>query len=411
MSFSLSRAAVLAVALLLPCIAPAAPLSLEAALQLASRRSETARAAQAGLQGATEAARAAAQLPDPTLSLSLENLPAEGDSRFHTAREPMTMKRIGLRQEWLSAEKRAARQAAADASVGRERVQLQAAAADTRLQTALAYVDAFYAGETLKLAVLAEHHAHEAVEAARGRLASAAAGSEEVLALAVARGALEDGAAEVRQQQHAARIALARWTGVPSDALLAPGAVPAPAEEAYVARHPAVAAMRRDAELAARKAAVTASERAPNWTWEVAYGQRAGRADMVSVGVSVPLRLAPAERQDRDTAAALALAGKAEAELAEAVRAARTEYRTLQADAERLRQRIARYHSAIVAPAQQRTAAATAAYRSAQGSLAPLFEARHAEVDAGRRLLALERELARAQVQLAFRPIDAEEAQ
>jgi hypothetical protein len=34
-----------------------------------------------------------------------------------------------------------------------------------------------------------------------------------------------------------------------------------------------------------------------------------------------------------------------------------------------------------------------------------LFEARHAEVDAQRKLLGLQRELARAQAQLAFKPL------
>ena len=53
---------------------------------------------------------------------------------------------------------------------------------------------------------------------------------------------------------------------------------------------------------------------------------------MVSFGVSIPIPLSPSERQDRDTAAKLALADKAEADLAEATRAA-GEYRALVSDA------------------------------------------------------------------------------
>ena len=56
-------------------------------------------------------------------------------------------------------------------------------------------------------------------------------------------------------------------------------------------------------------------------------------------------------------------------------------------------------------PAQQRTAAALAGYRSNQVSLMTLFEARHAEVEVQRKLLALRRELAKAQAQLAFKPL------
>ena len=123
------------------------------------------------------------------------------------------------------------------------------------------------------------------------------------------------------------------------------------------------------------------------------------------MGVSIPLPLAPGQRQDRETASRLALVDKAQAELAEATRAARGEYRTLASDAARLQQRIARYATAVMAPASQRTAAALAAYRSNQLPLSALFEARRAEVEAGRKLLALQRDLARAQAQLSFRPL------
>ncbi|WP_436311842.1 TolC family protein [Variovorax paradoxus] len=410
MSIFFSRATALAV-VLLPCLATAAPLSLDAALELAARRSETARAARAGVRSATEAAQAAAQLPDPVLRVGIDNRPATGPDRFHTAREPMTMKRIGISQEWLSADKRAARQAAADAAVGRERVQAQVAAAETRLQTALAYLDAFYAGESLKLAVLAEHHAHEELEASRARLSSAAGSSLEALAMAGARGVSEDEAADIRQQQNAARVALERWVGVQPGELMPVGELPLPAEDAYVAGHATVAARQRDVDVARQAAAVTASNRKPNWTWELAYGQRTGYSDMVSVGVSIPLPVAPGERQDRDTAARLALVEKAEADLAEATRAAGAEYRALAGDAERLRQRIERYRAGVVVSAGQRTAATMAAYRSNQASLAAPFEARHAELEAQRKLLALQRDLARTRIQLAFRPLTAEVAQ
>ncbi|HEX7864376.1 MAG TPA: TolC family protein [Variovorax sp.] len=410
MSILFPRAAVLAVALL-PYLATAAPLSLEEALRLAALRSETTRAARAGALSATEAAHSAAQLPDPTLRVGIDNLPATGPDRFRTASDSMTMKRIGISQEWLSADKRAARQAAADASVGRETVLVQAAAADTRRQTALAYVDTFYASESLKLARLMEHHAHEELEASRARLSSATGSSQEALALTSARGASEDETADILQQQAAAGAAFQRWVGVLPDKLQPPGTFALPTEEAYVAAHPTVAAMQRDLEVARHTAAVTASDRKPNWTWEIAYGQRTGYSDMVSVAVSIPLPVAPGERQDRNTAAKLALVEKAEADLAEAARAATAEYRALRSDAQRLEQRIDRYRTSVVVPASQRTAAATASYSSGQGSLVSLFEARHAEVDAQRKLLTLQRDLAKTQVQLAFRPLTAEVVQ
>ena len=398
------RAAAWAAAFL-PCLVVAAPLSLEDAIGLAVQRSEAFRSARAGVDSAKHMALAAGQLPDPSLRVGIENLPLTGPDRLHTARDSMTMKRIGISQEWLSAGKRATRQAAAEAVVARETVQVQTAQADTRLQTALAYVDAFFAGESLKLSTLMEHHSHEELEASRARLSSSTGNSQEVLSLTSASGMAADDTAEVLQQQSSAQFALQRWIGVVHDGLQVIGKLPWPSEADYVAAAPAVAALGRDVDVARQSAALAASNRQANWTWEVAYGQRTGYSDMVSVGVSIPLQVAPSQRQDRETAAKLALVDKAEADLAEATRAATAEYRSLVSDAQRLQERLERYRSAVALSATQRTAAATAAYRSNQGSLVALFEARHAEVEAQRKLLALQRELAKAQIQLAYKPL------
>lgn len=399
--------ATLWVAITLPLGAGAAPLTLQAAQDLAVQRSEAARSARAGALGAREAAKAAAQLPDPTLRVGVEDLPITGRDRFNTTRDSMTMKRIGISQEWLSRDKRDARQAAADAAVSRETVQSLIAVAEARLQTTLAYLDAFYAGEALLLTTLMEHHAHEEVVAARARLASATGGSPELLMLTSARGVAEDESAELRQQRSAARVALERWIGTPAEELNPVAGLPVSSEVEYVAGDAKVAALQRDIDVARSAAAATASNRRPNWTWEVAYGQRTGYSDMVTVAVSIPLPVAPGTRQDRDTAAKLALVDKAEADLAEAIRAATAGYRALVSDARSFQERIERYRSAVVAPARQRTAAATAAYGSNQGSVAMLFEARRVEVDVQRKLLVLQRDLAKRQAELAFRPIRA----
>jgi len=403
MPISPFRTAALAAAML-PALAAAAPLTLDQAIDLAVQRSAAVQAAQAGARGAAEATHAAGQLPDPMLSVGIDNLPLSGADRFSTARDPMTMKRLGISQEWLSSGKRQARRAAAQAQTDREASMALAAAADARLQAAWAFIDAYYAGQALRLGTVNERQAQEALETARARLAAAAANGPEVLALASAHGLAADEAAELRQLQAAAQIALLRWAGVqPED--LAPPALPTVTEPEFVAAHPAVVAARRDLELSSREAAVTRTMRTPNWTWALSYGQRSGHPDMVSFGVSIPLPVAPSQRQDRETAASLALVDKSEAALAEATRAASAEYQTLSGDARRLADRIMRYESAVVVPAQQRTAAALASYRANQGTLTALFEARHASLEAQRKLLALQRERARTEAQLAFKPL------
>jgi cobalt-zinc-cadmium efflux system outer membrane protein len=400
------RAAALAAALL-PALVAAEPLSFDQALSLAVQRSDAARAGRAAAQGATESSRAAGQLPDPTLSAGIDNLPVTGGDRFSTTRDSMTMKRIGISQEWVSADKRAARVAAASAMAERVAVQSRIAESEARLQVASAYLDAWYANAALGLTAQSEHHLHEELEAARGRLAAAAGGGAEVLELTSAKGMAEDDSEEARQQQATAFVALQRWVGFKPDAVTSVPVFNVPSEQDFVARSPEVAGRQRDVEVARQNAAVAANERTPNWTWQVSYGQRTGYSDLVSVGVSIPLQIAPAQRQDRETASRLALVDKAEADLAEATRVATADYLTLTSDAQRLQQRIDRYRTAVITPAHQRTEAALAAYRSNQGPLTALFEARHREVEVQRKLLTLQRDLAKVQAQLAFKPVAA----
>ena len=381
----------------------AASLSFQQALELAVQRSQSARSARAGMNSAAQSARVAGQLPDPMLRAGIDNLPVTGPDRLSTTRDSMTMKRIGISQEWLSAEKRAARTAAAQALVGREQAQLKATLAETRLQTALAYLDAFYAEEALSLATLMEHHAREELAAARARLQSATGSSQEVLALTSALAMAQDESAELRQQQGAAGVALRRWTGVVAGEVRPPPERSGLPEDGFVAGHPSVMGRQQDVEVARLEAASTAINANPNWTWEASYGQRSGYSDMVSVGVSIPLPVAPGERQNRETVAKLSIVDRAQAELDEARRAAHAEYDTLIGTSLSLDQRIERYRDGVLLLAQQRVAAATAAYRSNQGTLMTLFEARRAEVDAQRKLLALERDYARTMAQLEYR--------
>jgi len=398
------RAATLAAALM-PAVGGAASLTLDQAVTLAVERSEAARAARADATGAREIARAAAQLPDPTLSVGIDNLTATGGDRFDPGADSMTMKRLGISQEWVSRAKREARQAAADAQAQRQAATADAAIAQARLQAALAYVDAFYSAQALALVELDEHHAHEELEAAKGRLAGAAGSGQEVLALAGAHGIVEDASAEARQAQADAALMLQRWIGIAPERLDAPTIAPAPGEADYVAAEPAVRAAQRELDVARAEASAVAAERDPDWTWQASWGQRQGRPDMVSFGVSIPLPVARAERQDRQVAARVARIETAQARLEETRRAATADYRSLSSDAARLALRIERLADAAVRPARQRTEAALAGYRSNQGGLGGLFEARHAEVDVQRRLLSLQRDLARTRARLAYTPL------
>ncbi len=273
------------------------------------------------------------------------------------------------------------------------------------MQAAMAYLDAYFASEALKLTQAAERYGREALEAGRARAASPGGSVADALALAAALGHTEDESHALRQQTNAALLTLARWTGSVAQEVSAPHLPDVPGRDAFVSAHPTIAARRADIEYAERDAAVTRLNRQPNWTWEVAYGQRQGYSDLVSVGVRIPLPVAAASRQDRETAAKVALIDRAQAELADAERVAVLEYESLVSDVERLRQRIERYRTVVLTPARQRTEATLAAYRGNQASLPMVFEARAADLEAQRKLLEMQRDLTKAQAQLVFKPI------
>ncbi len=105
------------------------PLTLDQALQFAEQRSRQLPAQEASAAAAREMAVAAGRLPDPSLKLGINNLPVDGPDAWSTTSDFMTMRSIGLMQEFTSADKRRARSA---------RYEREAAAADAARALALA---------------------------------------------------------------------------------------------------------------------------------------------------------------------------------------------------------------------------------------------------------------------------------
>ena len=124
----------------------AAPLTLDDALRLAQERSRQLPAQQASAAAAREMAVAAGQRPDPTLKAGINNLPINGPDRFSLSRDFMTMRSIGVMQEFTREGKLKARTArfereAEVAEAGRE-----LALANLQRDTAMAWLDRHYQG-------------------------------------------------------------------------------------------------------------------------------------------------------------------------------------------------------------------------------------------------------------------------
>lgn len=390
-----------------------APVTLDAALQAATDRSAVMAAAQASVRAGSEAAVRAGQLPDPMLKAGVDNLPVNGPQRFTIGQDFMTMRRVGIEQEWVSGDKRRLRSALANGMVDRERAGYLAQLANTRQQTAAAWLNAVYAKKAVSLQQeLVEHMSHE-LDATRASYRGAKSTAADVTQAEALLAQAQDQMLKARQTLQTALIALSRWTA--SAVADVSGEPPAP--QSYVSAlppqelrevQPVLVAASRDIAVADADTAVANSNRSPNWTWEVAYQQRGGGfSNMVSVGVSIPLPIHRKNYQDRDAAEKAELGTRARLLYEDAQRQVTADIQTQSATLASGRERIASLTHALLPLAEQRVRLAVAAYKAGTGSLADTFAARRAQLDVELQVLDLQRDVSQTWAQLEYQVVPA----
>jgi outer membrane protein TolC len=391
------------------------PLTLTEAQRLAVERSTKLVARQSAGIAAREMAVAAGRLPDPVASLRIENLPVTGEDRFSLTRDFMTMRSIGVMQEITRADKREARSARFEREAEKSGAERAADAAAIRRDTALAWLDRYYADAMSGVIAEQQRAAADEIAATETAFRAGRGSVADVLAARAALIALDDRASDLAQRGNAATIGLARFIG---DAATAPLAgrpdidslrIDPRTLDADIRHHPQIAVLDRREALAAAEVAVAQTERKPDWTLEVMYSQRGpAYSNMISVGVSVPLPWDRARRQDRDVAAKLALLDEVRAERDDMLRAHAAEVRSTLVMWQSNRERSARYSRELLPVALERTQAVLAAWRGAKASLGDVLAARRGEIDVRMQALQLEWDAARAWAELEF--LDASDA-
>jgi len=387
-----------------------APLTFEETLRLAAGQSPQLAAQDAAISAASEMSAAASRFPDPVLRLGVDNLPVDGPDRYSTTADFMTMRRIGVMQEFTREEKRRLRGERGELEAGRERSNRRGMLAGVQRDAAIAWLERYYAEQMrIVLGVLAGE-TRASIEAGEAAYRGGRATRGEVLATRAALVMLEDRGAMIERQLRTAKIALSRWIGADAERSLQ-----GPPPDAGTVRldlvrldedlrhHPVLAALAQQLALADTDARLAQAATKPDWSVELAYQQRGPAfSNMVSIGVSIPLPVAPAQRQDREVAAKLAASEQARAQLEDARRAHTAEVRAMIADWESGRDRLRRIESDLVPLAAQRSEAALAAYRGNAGTLVAVLEARRNESDTRLQALQLAADTARIWAQLNF---------
>ena len=386
-----------------------APLTLAEAQRRAVERSLQIPAQDAAIAASREMAVAAGQLPDPVLSLGIDNLPIDGADRFSIGRDFMTMRRIGVMQEITRSEKRQLRAERFEREAQKSLSEKTALIASTQRDTALAWLDRYYAeamasviveqAKEVKLEILA---AESAYRAGRGSQADVFA-AHGVLA------GLDDRTSEYNRRIATAKIGLARWIGAAAEAPLdAKPAIDAirldtGALDQALSHHPQIAILSKQIDVASTEARIAQANKKADWSVELSYSQRGSAySNMVSIGVSVPLQWDQKKRQDRELGSRLAMVEQARAQRDDLLRAHIAEVRSMIREWENDRERLTRYQAELIPLASERTRATLAAFRGGKSNLTDLILARRNEIDLRIQSLQIEMEAARLWAQLNF---------
>ena len=386
-----------------------APLTLAEAQRLAVERSRMLAGQDSAVTASREMAVAAGQLPDPVLKLEVNDLPLNGPDRFSLTRDSFTMRNVGVMQELTREAKREARADRFEREAEKTLAERRATIAVIRRDTALAWLDRYYAEAMATVVAEQSRAARAEIEAAESAYRTGRGNLADVLAARSTLVGLDDRASEVGRKARAARIALARWIGNNADAplagkpaidaiLLDPGTL-----ETDIVDHPELAVLAKKEDIAAAEVRVAQANKKADWSVEVVYSQRGpAYSNMVTVGVSVPLQWDQRNRQDREVAAKLAMFDQARAEREDMVRSHTAEVRAMIAEWENDRERQNRYERELLPLAAERTQATLSAYRGAKAGITEVLLARRNEVDLRMQALQLEMDTARLWAQLNF---------
>ena len=405
------RLALLAVlpVLFAPALALAQVLTLDDALRASEAQSPRLSAQRAMVVSAGHQAARASELPDPKLRLGIENLPVTGPDAFRYDRDFMTMRSVGLMQDFPNSAKREARSIRAERAQDVEQATFGSQRALLHRDVAIAWFDVYFAERTKSaLELLVKQFGSQADAAAAG----VARGRQTAAESFMLRGSAEQARDRVLDQQRQitrARAMLESFLGAEAKRPL--GAPPDTAtlvhvRESLLARlheHPVLRVLDGRENLARAEVELARTTKNPDWSLEVGYAYRRPTFDnMVTVMVAFELPWQAEKRQDRDIASKLAELEQARAQREDARRMHEAELRGWLADHEAATARIERFRSTLLPLARDRVSAALAAYQGGRAELGSVLEANRAVTDTELALLAIEAERARAWANLTF---------
>ncbi|WP_372725256.1 TolC family protein [Immundisolibacter sp.] len=387
-----------AVLLLAACTAgpvAAASLSFSEALALAVSATPALRMTAAQIDAARQAAIPAGALPDPKLSLGVDNLPTNGPDRYRLTEDFMTMRRVGVMQEFPNRAKRRARVERADGEVAVAEAESQITRQLVLRETAVAWIARASVEQQLAYidALLEENRLFEA--AVRAQIAGGKSPATDVVAPRQEAALIDGRADELVARRDQAMAALRRWVGASADAPLSGTAPDWPIADDVLKhalhRHPELMIFDSKLQVLDAEVAAAVATRKPDWALELAYQERGSQfSDMAMVQVTFDLPLFAASRQNPRIAARRAARVALDAEREAALREHTAMLETDLAEYRRLARAVTRQRTVLVPLAREKVQLASAAWRGANGGLMEVIAARRERIDAELEAIALD---------------------
>jgi len=380
-------------------------LSLDEALAIAIRDSPLLAAQRSALAAAEEGTYTARELPDPKLRMGVDNLPIEGGDKWNLTRDFMTMRRIGVAQEFIRSEKRELKGRRAEHQFAREQAMLDDSRAGLRRDVASMWIERYYAEHLARIVEAQYAEAQLQRDALQAGVAASRTTLSERIALESSLQMLLNRKLEFDKQAARAQALLTRWLGEAAKRPLAPlpDADTSGTLALHAPHHPHVQTLDRQIDIAQSEADLAKAATKPDWGLELSYAQRGPAfGNMLSLQISIDLPLFADRRQNREAVARAARVEQARALREETLRQHLAEAAATKAEWDAARARVQRFDDALLPLARDNVTIALAAYRGGMSPLAMVLEARRTELDLRLQKLQLQAELGRARAQLLY---------
>jgi outer membrane protein TolC len=349
---------------------------LNEAVRLAEDASPAITARKAAVESAEDAIAPAGALPDPQLVAGIDNLPVTTGDAFNVTRDFMTMRKIGVMQDFPQRDKRRSRAERAQAMAERERALLTTERLSVQESVARAWIARRSAERRLQLLQTLQPRAEAQVAAATAALSGGRGSAADGIAAKAAQASLADRISQTEREVDDTRAELSRWLpdaadrplgdatdwsnlGVEPDSLLT-----------HIGHHRELLAYDAAEQAANADVAMARAEKRPDWSVELDYAQRGPQySNMISLEFRVGLPIFPTHRQDSTIASKQAAVTQLEAEREDAQRMHAAELKKALTAWRSAGERVQRYEMDLLPLADDRAEAALAAYRGGRGDL------------------------------------------